>query len=64
MSVYFVNNKEITSTLSGVLTSEEKDDHETVFKIICQPQAVFKVRCITRCTRLVKKIKTFRDLIQ
>ncbi|OXA57705.1 notchless protein homolog 1 [Folsomia candida] len=50
MSVYFVNNKEITSSLSGVLTNEEKDDHETVFKIICQPQAVFKVRCITRCT--------------
>lgn len=48
--LFFVNEKEITSSLDKVL---EKDDigTEQVLEIIYQQQAVFRVRAVTRCTR-------------
>ncbi|XP_059480528.1 notchless protein homolog 1 isoform X2 [Neocloeon triangulifer] len=47
--LFFVNEKEITSSLDKVLV---KDDigTENVLEIIYQQQAVFKVRAVTRCT--------------
>ncbi|KAF4527855.1 hypothetical protein B566_EDAN016500, partial [Ephemera danica] len=47
--LFFINDKEITSSLEQVL---EKDDlgTEEVIEIVYQQQAVFKVRAVTRCT--------------
>ena len=47
---FFVRDKEITSTLEGALADETLDS-EKVLEIIYQPQAVFQVRAVTRCTR-------------
>ncbi|ODM96956.1 Notchless protein 1 [Orchesella cincta] len=47
---FFVNEKEIKSSLEDALTEEEKCNTEKVVQIVYQPQAVFKVRAITRCT--------------
>jgi len=46
---FFVSDKEITTTLNGTLAGE-KIDSEKVLEIIYQPQAVFRVRAVTRCT--------------
>ena len=46
---FFVHDKEITSTLNGTLAGE-KIESEKVLEIIYQPQAVFRVRAVTRCT--------------
>jgi len=46
---FFVRDKEITSTLEGALADETLDS-EKVLEIIYQPQAVFQVRAVTRCT--------------
>jgi len=46
---FFVQEKEITSTLNGTLVGE-KIESEKVLEIIYQPQAVFRVRAVTRCT--------------
>lgn len=46
---FFVNEREITSTLDNVLDIE-KLNTEQVIDIIYQEQAVFKVRPVTRCT--------------
>ena len=45
-----MNSQEITTDLVSVLTEEERLNGETVFQIVIQPQAVFKVRAVTRCT--------------
>ena len=47
---FFINDKEITSTLEDTLKSEAVDS-EKVLIIIYQPQAIFQVRAVTRCTR-------------
>ena len=49
---FFVQEKEITSNLGAAL-KEATIDSEKVLEIIYQPQAVFQVRAITRCTRCV-----------
>jgi len=46
---FYVNDKEVTSNLGSLLQSE-KVDTESVVEIIYQPQAVFRVRAVTRCT--------------
>ncbi|XP_071849132.1 notchless protein homolog 1-like [Apostichopus japonicus] len=46
---FFVNETEITDTL-GKIIAEEKHETEKVLPIVYQPQAVFKVRAVTRCT--------------
>ena len=47
---FFVNDKEITDRLDLTLTEWELEDSEQVLEIVYQPQAVFKVRAVTRCT--------------
>lgn len=47
---FFVKDIEITSNLSTALKNEVVDS-EKVLEIIYQPQAVFHVRAVTRCTR-------------
>ncbi len=47
---FFVREKEITSTLEAALDKEPVDS-EKVLEILYQPQAVFQVRAVTRCTR-------------
>jgi NLE (NUC135) domain len=49
---FFVQEKEITSNLGAAL-KEATIDSEKVLEIIYQPQAVFQVRAVTRCTRCV-----------
>lgn len=55
---FFVDDEEITGNLEKSLEGKEFST-ELVLDIIYQEQAVFKVRPITRCTRLakLKKIK-------
>ncbi|KAK8741136.1 hypothetical protein OTU49_002514, partial [Cherax quadricarinatus] len=45
---FFVNEKEVTGSLNGVIDSSTSE--EKVMVILYQPQAVFRVRAITRCT--------------
>jgi ribosome assembly protein 4 len=52
---FFVQEKEITSNLGAAL-KEATIDSEKVLEIIYQPQAVFQVRAITRCTRCVLRL--------
>ena len=47
---FFVKEKEVTTTLKAALNTEALDS-EQVLEIIYQPQAVFQVRAVTRCTR-------------
>jgi len=46
---FFVKGVEITDTLDSVLQKENVET-EKVIEIIYQPQAVFRVRAVTRCT--------------
>ncbi|XP_057295137.1 notchless protein homolog 1-like [Hydractinia symbiolongicarpus] len=46
---FFINEKEVTDTLGAIL-EKEKVETEKVVEILYQPQAVFKVRAVTRCT--------------
>jgi len=46
---FFVNETEITEALGKVLEKENVET-EKVVQIVYQPQAVFKVRAVTRCT--------------
>eukprot|EP01127_Copromyxa_protea_P022942 TRINITY_DN8450_c0_g1_i1.p1 TRINITY_DN8450_c0_g1~~TRINITY_DN8450_c0_g1_i1.p1 ORF type:complete len:488 (+),score=108.82 TRINITY_DN8450_c0_g1_i1:109-1464(+) len=45
---FFVKEEEVVSDLSEILEKQETDD-EGVLTIVYQPQAVFRVRSITRC---------------
>jgi ribosome assembly protein 4 len=48
--IFFVNEKEIRSTLKAAL-DKDKINTEHVVDIVYQQQAVFRVRAVTRCTR-------------
>jgi len=50
---FFANGKEIVSNLQDTLTTEDKGNTEKIIQIVYQPQALFRVKAITRCTRLV-----------
>ena len=43
---FFVNEKEITDDLAGI--TDESTSEERVMTILYQPQAVFRVRAVTR----------------
>ncbi|KAG7174648.1 Notchless protein 1-like [Homarus americanus] len=45
---FYVNEKEVTTDLNGVVNSSTSE--EKVMTILYQPQAVFRVRAVTRCT--------------
>lgn len=47
--IFFVGDEEIKKTLNSTLNLAEVDT-ENVISIVYQPQAVFKVRPVTRCT--------------
>lgn len=47
---FFVKDVEITTTLSAALKGKTLDS-EKVLEIIYQPQAVFRVKAVSRCTR-------------
>lgn len=53
---FFVDDKEITGNLDECLDIK-KLNTEHVVEIVYQEQAVFKVRPITRCTRLVNRVQ-------
>jgi ribosome assembly protein 4 len=50
---FFVNEKEITSSLDEALDNDALESSEKVVEIVYQPQAVFKVRAVTRCTSTI-----------
>lgn len=50
---FFVKEVEINTNLSTALKNLVLDS-EKVLEIVYQPQAVFQVRAVTRCTRLVE----------
>jgi len=51
---FFVNEEEVVSSLENVLSAlqakKETTSKEDVLRIVYQPQAVFRVRTVTRCT--------------
>ncbi|XP_045171254.2 notchless protein homolog 1-like isoform X2 [Mercenaria mercenaria] len=47
---FFVHDKEITEKLDATLDEKILESSEQVLDIIYQPQAVFRVRAVTRCT--------------
>jgi len=49
---FFVKEKEITKTLGSILEQEQVET-EQVVEIVYQPQAVFKVQSVTRCTSTI-----------
>lgn len=49
---FFVNETEITGNLKETLESQTLET-EKVVEIVYQPQAVFKVRAVTRCTSTI-----------
>lgn len=51
---FFVKDVEVTSNLASALKNAVLDS-EKVLEIIYQPQAVFQVRAVTRCTRCVSE---------
>lgn len=52
---FFVNESEITGSLEETLESQTLET-EKVVEIVYQPQAVFKVRAVTRCTSTIPGI--------
>lgn len=46
---FYVNNEEVTDTLEKFV-DEDFNTSEHVVEIVYQPQAVFKVKAVTRCT--------------
>ena len=49
---FYVKEREIRETLGDVL-EQEKLETEKAVEIVYQPQAVFKVRAVTRCTSTI-----------
>ena len=49
---FFINESEITGSLKETLESQTLET-EKVVEIVYQPQAVFKVRAVTRCTSTI-----------
>lgn len=52
---FFVNGKEVVNNLEATLQNETLNS-EKVLEIIYQPQAIFQVRAVTRCTRYLRFI--------
>ncbi|CAG2188869.1 NLE1 [Mytilus edulis] len=51
---FFVKETEITDTLSKALDKDTLEQSEEVLDIIYQPQAIFRVRPVTRCTSSIE----------
>ena len=51
---FFVNDTEITEELYKALDRSALESSESVLEILYQPQAVFKVRAVTRCTSTIE----------
>ncbi|KAK6190721.1 hypothetical protein SNE40_002522 [Patella caerulea] len=51
---FFVKDVEITENLNKTLTKDQLEDTEKVLDIIYQPQAIFQVRAVTRCTGTIE----------
>lgn len=49
---FFINESEITGSLKETLETQTIET-EKVVEIVYQPQAVFKVRAVTRCTSTI-----------
>ena len=47
---FFVNGEEIRETLLKTVGEEVVTKTESAIEIVYQPQAVFRVRAVTRCT--------------
>lgn len=47
---FYVNNVEVTDTLEKHVDKNSNDPNEYIVEIVYQPQAVFKIRAVTRCT--------------
>jgi len=47
---FFVKDTEITDTLEAALTEDQKNNSDELIQVIYQPQALFRVRAVTRCT--------------
>lgn len=50
---FFVNDVEVTDTLVKALDSKALDNTEQVLDIVYLPQAIFRVRAVTRCTSTI-----------
>ncbi len=48
--MFSVDNKEITNTLYKDIIQGLRKSTEDVLTIVYQPQAIFRVRAVTRCT--------------
>ena len=51
---FYVNNVEITDQLNKTLDKDALESSESVLEIVYQPQAVFKVRAVTRCSSTIQ----------
>ncbi|KAK2191710.1 hypothetical protein NP493_47g03017 [Ridgeia piscesae] len=51
---FYVNDTEITESLSKTLDKDLLESSESVLEIVYQPQAVFRVRAVTRCTSTIE----------
>lgn len=49
---FFINESEITGSLQETL-EKQTIETEKVVEIVYQPQAVFRVRAVTRCTSTI-----------
>ena len=47
---FFLNDVEIDDSLQGTMDRVDSLDTENRIEIVYQPQAVFRVRAVTRCT--------------
>ena len=51
MYLFFINDTEITGTIGDVLNIDQ--EVLNVMEIIYQPQAIFRVRAVSRCTSTI-----------
>ncbi|ELT87611.1 hypothetical protein CAPTEDRAFT_179885 [Capitella teleta] len=51
---FYVEEKEITESLEKAVPSEMLESSEAVLTIVYQPQAIFRVRAVTRCTSTIE----------
>lgn len=59
---FYVNNIEVTDTL-GKYLKNDFDFLEDVVEIVYQPQALFKVRAVTRCTGSLEGFQSLYNLL-
>lgn len=57
---FFINESEITGSLKETLETQTLET-EKVVEIVYQPQAVFKVRAVTRCTSTIPGMLFFQN---